>query len=61
MERAIRILSENGRFGAAASHQKSIAEMYEQDLNDIPKSIESYEKAAEWLMGEDSKSCVLDR
>ncbi|KAJ3313723.1 hypothetical protein HDU76_002559 [Blyttiomyces sp. JEL0837] len=60
---AVQILTERGRFAAAASNQKQVAEMYETDLNDLQKACEAYEKAAEWYQGEDSHaqadSCLL--
>ncbi|KAI9004124.1 soluble NSF attachment protein [Gaertneriomyces semiglobifer] len=63
MQEAVSILTEKGRFQAAANNQKQIAELYETDLADVEKSMHAYELAAEWYHGEDSKAqanaCLL--
>ena len=53
---AIQILTEKGRFSSAASNQKQIAEIYEQDIGDPKLAMEAYELAAEWYSGEDSSA-----
>ncbi|KAJ3226960.1 vesicular-fusion protein S17 [Clydaea vesicula] len=53
---AVGILSERGRFQAAATNQKQIAEIYEVDLENFEKSLNAYELAAEWFSGEDSNA-----
>ncbi|KAI8923368.1 soluble NSF attachment protein [Entophlyctis helioformis] len=63
LELAIRILTEKGRFSAAATNQKQIAEIYESDVGDVEKAMNAYELAAEWYAGEDSSAqanaCLL--
>lgn len=61
---AVSILSEKGRFSAAANNQKQIAEMYESsDVNDMPKALQAYQTAADWYIGEESNAqahaCLL--
>ncbi|KAI8799763.1 soluble NSF attachment protein [Cladochytrium replicatum] len=56
LKKAIDILTEKGRFSAAASNQKQLAEIYETDLVDLGKAMEAYELAAEWYSGEDSNA-----
>ncbi|KAJ3256908.1 hypothetical protein HK103_005026 [Boothiomyces macroporosus] len=60
---AVMILTEKGRFSSAASNQKQIAEIYEQDIGDYTSAMEAYELAAEWYQGEDSNAqanaCLL--
>ncbi|KAJ1558430.1 hypothetical protein HK096_000858, partial [Nowakowskiella sp. JEL0078] len=63
LENAIQILTERGRFQPAATNQKQIAEIYENDLNDLENSMRAYELAAEWYAGEESNAqanaCLL--
>lgn len=54
--KAVKILSEKGRFSAAANNQRQVAEMYETDINDVPKALEAYELAADWYQGEESNA-----
>jgi alpha-soluble NSF attachment protein len=51
---AIDILTEKGRFQVAATHQKSLAEIYETDLADLEQAMAAYELAGDWYQGEDS-------
>ncbi|KND03751.1 uncharacterized protein SPPG_01207 [Spizellomyces punctatus DAOM BR117] len=63
LQQAVEILTERGRFQAAANNQKQIAEIYETDLADFEKAMHAYEMAAEWYHGEDSNAqangCLL--
>lgn len=56
-------MTDRGRFHAAATHQKAIAESYETDLVDYDKAMKAYEVAADWLLGEEAKAqanqCLL--
>ncbi|KAJ3272259.1 hypothetical protein HDV01_005798 [Terramyces sp. JEL0728] len=60
---AVAILTEKGRFSSAASNQKQIAEIFEQDIGDFASAMEAYEVAAEWYQGEDANAqanaCLL--
>jgi alpha-soluble NSF attachment protein len=51
---AIAVFTEKGRWNMAAGHQKTVAELYETELNDLAKALEAYEIAADWYAGEDS-------
>ncbi|KAK3595950.1 hypothetical protein CHS0354_032463 [Potamilus streckersoni] len=63
MLKAVEIYTDMGRFTIAAKHHMTIAEIYETDLADIEKAISSYEQAADYYKGEESKSsankCLL--
>ena len=54
LKAAVVILCEKGRFSAAASNQKQIAEIYETDIIDYAASMDAYDQAAEWYTSEDS-------
>ncbi|CAJ0844749.1 2012_t:CDS:2 [Entrophospora sp. SA101] len=54
LKQAIEILTDRGRFQAAANLQKDIAQIYESDLVDLEKAMQAYEIAAEWYLGEES-------
>jgi alpha-soluble NSF attachment protein len=53
---AISILIEKGRFSAAASSQKQLAEIYESDLADLQKAMDAYDQAGEWYSAEDASA-----
>ncbi|KAH9245781.1 hypothetical protein BASA81_016718 [Batrachochytrium salamandrivorans] len=59
----LELLSQKGRFSAAANNQKQIAEIYENDLADMEKAMSAYDQAGEWYSGEDStaqaNACML--
>ncbi|XP_071791391.1 alpha-soluble NSF attachment protein-like [Asterias amurensis] len=61
--RAIEIYIDMGRFTIAAKHHISIAEIYENEMVDLEKSVENYERAADYYKGEESNSsankCLL--
>ncbi|TPX40989.1 hypothetical protein SeMB42_g01278 [Synchytrium endobioticum] len=56
-------LVSKGRFHAAAGNEKSIAEIYETELADQQKAMESYDRAADYYLGEDqpqaANQCLL--
>ncbi len=54
LSQSVHLLTERGRFSAAANNQKQIAEMYESDLVEYEKAMIAYEQAADWYAGEDS-------
>jgi len=51
---AIDILTEKGRFQVAATHQKSLAEIYKVDLADLEQAMAAYELAGDWYLVEES-------
>ncbi|KAJ2725714.1 vesicular-fusion protein S17 [Coemansia sp. Benny D115] len=56
LKHAVALLTERGRFRSAASHQKEIAKIYEEDLSDVENSMNAYQLAADWYEGDDSVS-----
>ncbi|KAJ3187253.1 vesicular-fusion protein S17 [Irineochytrium annulatum] len=54
LQHAVAILTEKGRFASAASNQKQIAEIYENDIGNFEEAKKAYGTAAEWYQGEDS-------
>ncbi|RKP24515.1 soluble NSF attachment protein, partial [Syncephalis pseudoplumigaleata] len=63
LKMAIEILTERGRFHAAAAHQKEVAQIYESDLINIEAAMEAYQIAADWYGGEEAtaqaNACLL--
>jgi len=47
-------LTSLGRFRQAADREKDIAAIFEQDLHDLAKASESYQRAAEWYEQEEA-------
>ena len=56
LNRANEIFIRNGRFHIAATHEKEIAEIYEQLLEDFAKARDFYLKAADRYSIEDSQA-----
>jgi alpha-soluble NSF attachment protein len=54
LNRANEIFLKNGRFHIAATHEKEIAEIYEQTLNEPEKAIKYYLSAADRFSIDDS-------
>ncbi|PIA17784.1 TPR-like protein [Coemansia reversa NRRL 1564] len=63
LSQAVVLLTERGRFHAAASHQKEVAKVCEEELSDLKRAIDAYQLAADWYMSEDSSAlangCLL--
>ncbi|RKO84678.1 soluble NSF attachment protein, partial [Blyttiomyces helicus] len=63
LKSAVEILTEKGRFQAAANNQKQIAEIYETDVADFEQAMHAYQLAADWYQGEESNAqanaCLL--
>lgn len=61
--KAIDIYTDMGRFTMAAKHHQTIAEMYENEANDLARAVHHYEQAADYFKGEESTSsankCML--
>ena len=62
-EDAARVLSSaiqhyvlRGNLRRAATQQQYLAELYEVELGDMKKALESYEKAAEWFEGDNAEA-----
>jgi alpha-soluble NSF attachment protein len=56
LERAIAMLTDEGRFSMAAKYHKDVAEIYENDLSDKKQAAAHYERAAELYEGESNSS-----
>jgi alpha-soluble NSF attachment protein len=56
LERAIGMLTDEGRFSMAAKYHKDIAEICENDLSDNKQAAAHYERAAELYEGEPNSS-----
>ncbi|KDQ16723.1 hypothetical protein BOTBODRAFT_172831 [Botryobasidium botryosum FD-172 SS1] len=52
----IRLLTQVGRFRQAADREKEIANIWLQDISDIGKACESFERAGEWYSQEDAQA-----
>ncbi|KXS19201.1 alpha-soluble NSF attachment protein [Gonapodya prolifera JEL478] len=63
LEQAVAIYTDRGRFHIAAQHQKTIAEIYESDIQDYQKALMAYQTAADWYQSEESSAlannCLL--
>ena len=58
LSQTITHLTKAGRFRQAADREKEIGQIYLQELNDLRKACESYERAAEWYSQEDATAYV---
>jgi alpha-soluble NSF attachment protein len=47
-------LTQAGRFRQAADREKEIGQIYRQELQDLRKACESYERAGDWYLQEDA-------
>jgi alpha-soluble NSF attachment protein len=47
-------LTASGRFRQAADREKEIAQIYLQELHDMGKACDSFERAGEWYAQEDA-------
>lgn len=45
-----------GNLRRAATQQQYLAEVYEVELGDMKKALESYEKAADWFEGDNAEA-----
>ena len=54
LSQTITFLCKAGRFRQAADREKEIGQIYLQELNDLRKACESFERAAEWYSQEDA-------
>lgn len=56
LSQTITHLTKAGRFRQAADREKEIGQIYLQELNDLRKACESYERAGEWYAQEDAQA-----
>lgn len=63
LERAISMFVQRGQFRRSANFKTDLGELYENELQDIKKAIQSYEDASEWYKGDSatalSNKCAL--
>lgn len=59
LSQTITHLTKQGRFRQAADREKEIGQIYLQELNDMKKACESYERAGEWYSQEDAQAYKL--
>ena len=58
LKQTIAHLTTSGRFRQAADREKEIAQLYQHELNDLPKACESFEQAGDWYAQEDATAYV---
>lgn len=56
LSQTITHLTKQGRFRQAADREKEIGQIYMQELNDLRKACDSYERAGEWYTQEDAQA-----
>lgn len=63
LEKAINMFVQRGQFRRSANFKTDLGELYENELQDIHKAIQSYEDASEWYKGDSatalSNKCSL--
>ncbi|KAG0686474.1 vesicular-fusion protein S17 [Pichia californica] len=60
LEKAINMFVQRGQFRRSANFKTDLGELYENELHDIKKSIQSYEDASEWYKG-DSATALANK
>lgn len=58
LEVAVNQYCNKGNFRRAASHKESLGEVFEVELGDMKRAIESYETAAGWYESDNATACV---
>lgn len=59
LSQTITHLTKQGRFRQAADREKEIGQIYLQEMNDLRKACDSFERAAEWYAQEDASAQVI--
>lgn len=63
LEKAIGMFVQKGQFRRSANFKTDLGELYENELQDVQKAIDSYEDACEWYRGDSatalSNKCAL--
>ena len=55
---AINHYTSKGNFRRAATHKQNLAEVYETEIGDLKKAMESYELAASWFESDNAEAYV---
>lgn len=58
LDQAINQYTSKGNFRRAATQKQNLAEVYEIEVQDLPKAIESYEIAASWFETDNAEAYV---
>jgi len=58
---AINHYTSKGSFRRAATHKQNLAEVYETEIGDQKKAMESYELAASWFESDNAEAYVFPR
>ncbi|VEU20149.1 DEKNAAC101016 [Brettanomyces naardenensis] len=56
LEKAIEMFVKRGQFRRSATFKADLGELYENELHDAKKAIESYEDASEWYKGDSANA-----
>lgn len=56
LERAIEFFTLRGQFRRAANFKMDIAQIYEEELFDIPKALQSYQDAGDWFESDSAQA-----
>lgn len=56
LEKAVSMFAQRGQFRRSANFKTDLGEIYENELQDINKSIKSYEDAADWYKGDSANA-----
>ena len=54
LTQTITMLTKAGRFRQAADREKEIAQIYLNEMHDLRRACEAYERAGEWYQQEDA-------
>ena len=58
LTQTVTMLTKAGRFRQAADREKEIAQIYLQEMHDLRRACESFERAGEWYQQEDAGAYV---
>lgn len=61
LSQTITFLTKDGRFRQAADREKEIGQIYLQEMSDLRKACESFERAGDWYLQEDATAYVAVR
>lgn len=56
LEKAITMFVKRGQFRRSATFKADLGELYENELHDVTKAIQSYEDASEWYKGDSANA-----
>jgi len=59
LDAAINQYTSKGNFRRAATHKQNLAEVYETEIGDQKKAMESYELAASWFESDNAEAYVF--